>query len=264
MESKRAFTLIELLVVIAIISVLAAILFPVFATAREKARQTQCLSNLKQIANSELLYMQDNDGGIHSVIPGGWEGKAGQVGEPSMWMGVLQPYAKNTQIFRCPSAVAPTIDITYAGRVNTSVGMNSYLGWYFNYWHFYMWDKTTPNPRPVYESTIQYPAQTVLFCDGVDKPKNGAAARGYYIDPSCGKDLQYGLSTRHSDGTVMVMADGHAKWVKTVSALNQMALDTSANTYVEMTNYNAAGLIWDVDALNPYTQPGKYPSSCCR
>src|SRR5436190_9735580 len=135
MKKQRGFTLIELLVVIAIIAILAAILFPVFAQAREAARKTSCLSNMKQIGNAEVMYMQDYDGSIHELIPGGVANRAGLVGEPSMWMGCLQPYIKNTQVFRCSSSVIPQVDITFAGRTSCSIGMNSYLGMYFNYYN---------------------------------------------------------------------------------------------------------------------------------
>src|SRR5688500_13208608 len=86
---RKGFTLIELLVVIALIAILAAILFPVFAQAREKARSIPCLSNMKQIGLAENMYMQDHDGLIHELIPGGAASRACVNGEPSMWMGVL-------------------------------------------------------------------------------------------------------------------------------------------------------------------------------
>jgi prepilin-type N-terminal cleavage/methylation domain-containing protein len=99
-RSRRGFTLIELLVVIAIIAILAAILFPVFARARESARRSACLSNMKQIGLGLAMYMQDYD---QTFPPGGpkvWE--AGK-NVRNLLATQLQPYTKNDQIFRCPS-----------------------------------------------------------------------------------------------------------------------------------------------------------------
>jgi prepilin-type N-terminal cleavage/methylation domain-containing protein/prepilin-type processing-associated H-X9-DG protein len=101
-HSRRnsAFTLIELLVVIAIIAILAAILFPVFAQAREKARQASCLSNQKQLALGVLQYVQDYDEtfpyGLNKNMPGGWASDA-------LWTVAIQPYIKSVQVFACPS-----------------------------------------------------------------------------------------------------------------------------------------------------------------
>ena len=98
---RQAFTLIELLVVIAIIAILAAILFPVFAQARESARAISCLSNMKQIALSLQMYASDNDG-TYSNIYQGW-GMDTAYQEGWQWRNSIQPYTKNKGIMTCPS-----------------------------------------------------------------------------------------------------------------------------------------------------------------
>ncbi len=109
----RAFTLIELLVVIAIIAILAAILFPVFAQAREKARAASCVSNMKQIGLAALMYAQDYDEVFVGsyTYPNTW----GQC--PMLrWNDLIYPYMKNIQIFACPSTRRPLVDDN--GRLN--------------------------------------------------------------------------------------------------------------------------------------------------
>src|SRR5436305_7895257 len=99
---QRAFTLIELLVVIAIIAILAPILFPVFAQAREKARQSACLSNLNQIGTALMMYTQDYD----EAFPCNWYGSLWPTtpnGKAYKWMDAVFPYVKNEQVFTCPS-----------------------------------------------------------------------------------------------------------------------------------------------------------------
>jgi len=110
--TTSAFTLIELLVVIAIIAILAAILFPVFAKAREKARQTMCLSNEKQLGLAMMQYVQDFD----EVYPFGLLDKGpAVVGGGSMpgtgagWAGAISPYTKSTKVFSCPSDPTPSV-----------------------------------------------------------------------------------------------------------------------------------------------------------
>ena len=127
---RRGFTLIELLVVIAIIAILAAILFPVFARAREKARQTSCLSNLKQLALAVRMYVQDYDEVFPSsrVVPGcpfpdyGGSIPYMMIGERQLqgWPNLMQPYVKNQQLFWCPSddneSTNPEANVSYFWR----------------------------------------------------------------------------------------------------------------------------------------------------
>ena len=99
---RKGFTLIELLVVIAIIAILAAILFPVFAKAREKARQTSCLSNCKQLGMSFMMYVQDYDERYNY-----WNTDLGDASASAQpWWVVIQPYTKNAQIYVCPSVTS--------------------------------------------------------------------------------------------------------------------------------------------------------------
>src|SRR6266542_4827523 len=135
---RRGFTLIELLVVIAIIAILAAILFPVFAQAREKARETQCMSNSRNMGNAVLMYAQDYD---EAIVP--WYTYPEYAGEDRRlrtWTYKLQPYIKNggeltvdpTGIFKCPSytnekfvAAAEAVDCDGPG------GISPYLPYQF-------------------------------------------------------------------------------------------------------------------------------------
>ena len=105
---RRGFTLIELLVVIAIIAILAAILFPVFAQARDAARQTACLSNCKQLGTGLMMYAQDYDENYpsfsYATTPGGLKyGPRWAAWGFSNWVDALMPYVKNTKILSCPT-----------------------------------------------------------------------------------------------------------------------------------------------------------------
>ncbi len=271
-RKSHAFTLIELLVVIAIIAILAAILFPVFAQAKEAAKKTSCLSNSKQLILAELMYMGDNDGQIHELYPGGCTNQAGDIA-PYTWMGTLFQYTKNIQIYNCPDAPNQMKDLTFDARINVGLGMNSYLGYYYNYYDYFIVGGNgacpdtglgDPHPRPVGESNIQFPAETVFNVDAFNGTSaNGTTGRPAYVDPGYGLGRRYGISDRHSKRTNVNLLDGHSKSYTAFSLLNQMAIETSGNEYVIMTNYNAARVIWDVDAPNPHTNPDLYPSDCC-
>lgn len=122
---KRAFTLIELLVVIAIIAILAAILFPVFAKAREAARATTCRANLKQIVTACGMYTQDYD----EKVVASWDGYANAAGGSSYWMGFILPYTKNYQIYTCPSFSMITEPIPNNPQYSSYGHNHGNLGW---------------------------------------------------------------------------------------------------------------------------------------
>src|SRR6187401_2471405 len=130
---RRGFTLIELLVVIAIIAILAAILFPVFAQARAKARQSACLSNMKQLGTGLTMYAQDWDetlplndynGNGLAPLPGWRDPRAGDS-----WASGIYPYVKNLQIYVCPEAVPYPADksVPWRSPDNFEDGTVSYL-----------------------------------------------------------------------------------------------------------------------------------------
>ena len=139
MQRKNGFTLIELLVVIAIIAILAAILFPVFAQAREKARQSGCQSNLKQIGLAFKMYVQDYDERWPNAapIPCCTNGRLGSTGKDFGYNGwvsnALMPYTKNQQIYICPSLNANGFNDPYSnGGTDTTNGTEAF-SYAFNY-----------------------------------------------------------------------------------------------------------------------------------
>ncbi|MES2464188.1 MAG: prepilin-type N-terminal cleavage/methylation domain-containing protein [Armatimonadota bacterium] len=200
-RTPRGFTLIELLVVIAIIAILAAILFPVFAQAREKARQTACLSNSKQMALAIMQYTQDADESVPYAI---YRDGAGYI----TWDEALYPYTKSEGVYACPSHETPkklsngTYPVSYI--TNSGVMRANTAG------------TTTPYdlsrfPEPsstiaMVESNITSNYQTYLLCSG-GLPHSLATV----MDPaSHGKERI--AWKRHNEGANYVFLDGHAKW----------------------------------------------------
>lgn len=223
----EGFTLIELLVVIAVIAILAAILFPVFAQAREKARQAKCMSNLKQIGLASGMYREDWEEFLPFMrtLPGGDHSGFADTYSPA-WFVLVAPYipvkvkdydelnsAADYSIFHCPSMKGT--DISYAPNmslVNTAaagcirVGMN-------------------PTGNPIYAALytrIQKPSERVFIAE--TEPAGNGNLGMYAMNPS----LAYippdrgAFRTRHNDGANLLYFDGHVKWVKDEGAYAEL------------------------------------------
>ena len=221
--TRRGFTLIELLVVIAIIAILAAILFPVFAQAREKARQTSCLSNMKQIGTACLMYAQDYD----ERVPRNWYGSLGFEATTApgdkpdryKWMDALQPYVKNTQIFTCASAS----NLPYVPRTALKSGETTRKYGSYAYNRAYGGFDLNADPTPAGKSLASFdlPAETVWFAETVgggpydfdfrwpDTASNpvvtNTSPRKLALGPA-----EY-LIERHQGKTNVLWCDGHVK-----------------------------------------------------
>ncbi len=189
---KRAFTLIELLVVIAIIAILAAILFPVFAQAREAARKASCQSNLKQIGTSWQMYTQDYD----ETVPQNTWSNGGGAYHPVIAQARLQPYIKNTQVMRCPSDSAPW---TAADEPAWGGGMQNWTGSY----------ALNSNGSGTTLAAFNAPANFALGWDS-DYYFRTENMTGNFI----WKKNQGAFRSRHSDQLNVVYADGHVKTTK--------------------------------------------------
>ena len=209
LSSRRGFTLIELLVVIAIIAILAAILFPVFARAREKARQTSCLSNLKQIGLSWMMYAQDYDERAclqHEVGPG-----------RIVWATtILMPYTKNEQLWVCPSYSSPAIDPGNCNQDRHRTG----LGYNWGYSNAAGADRGWAGDFGWIGiqalGTLQRPAEFIVFGDSMCMgfgPYNGNPFAGWQVDNGFNQPGGVGYA-RHNEGLNVSFADGHGKWIK--------------------------------------------------
>ena len=267
-NSKRGFTLIELLVVIAIIAILAAILFPVFAQARAKARQASCLSNVKQLTLGMVMYSQDYDETFPQWNWGqqyaGGSGPGVEIWN-NLWVNAIYPYVKNGQVYGCPDD---------RGRLTP---LNSNVFWWTNLptndtnqWVNRGWVRELLNQKMSYGYNEPFnadgpslaradrPAQTLLLSDMITLFTGGPSAgypnkndatdrRHKYImrrvayanqcdgtwwggDQSVHQAAWDGSScTRHSGGANIGYMDGHAKWSKANQITDDLYYGDQAN-----------------------------------
>ena len=269
-KRNNAFTLIELLVVIAIIAILAAILFPVFAQAREKARSISCLSNMKQLGTGLMMYVQDYDETYPLGVQEDWNND---------WPVAVQPYVKNLGIFRCPDDG----DLTQAdwtkpwAGVPVSYATNGYLQDRGSGTHLFgligvsqAWMNNNTGQPGITMAVVNKPAETVLLSEKHNREarKNGGTgnlsgwgpggvisgvdwwdwtAPGNIPDGSRSATAAYpygrngAVSFKHNDFANFTFSDGHAKAMKPVATNPQNSTLTGAAKDAE----NASRNLWD-------------------
>lgn len=257
--SRRGFTLIELLVVIAIIAILAAILFPVFAKAREKARQISCASNEKQIGLAILQYVQDNDEKFPDGVSNNNTFLIGQG-----WAGQCSAYAKSVGLFKCPDDATGT---------TTNAGISYYpVSYAFNV-------NLSGGGATGSLASVGAPASTVMLCEvegvqapidrsdelvsGTVSPSTDGLPAGIFTTPNVGTasttakyytGVLYGQNPAtgggtynaatgiHTDGANYLAGDGHVKWLRgaAVSAGTNATLATDSQNGTQAAGTSAS------------------------
>jgi len=218
MTQDKAFSLIELLVVIAIVAIIAAILFPAFAQAREKARQAQCVSNERQLGLAFLQYVQDYD----ETFPAGAVGELSGL-EGDAWAGPVNAYAQNADVFRCPDDNGQTTPVVEAGKPYVLVPVS----------YGYNMNIVMPGGPRGALAALNAPAATVLLAevsqDYTDVSTTNEAGGGL-PEWFAGQPIVPHVSTmtsgtfaddgammatnRHQNGSNFLLADGHVKHLR--------------------------------------------------
>jgi prepilin-type N-terminal cleavage/methylation domain-containing protein/prepilin-type processing-associated H-X9-DG protein len=204
-SNRAAFTLIELLVVIAIIAILAAILFPVFSQAREKARAISCLSNMKQMATATMMYQQDYDEVLFFRASSATQIMRTPLPNSSnaaKWWNVVMPYVKSNQLFACPSDPLPTLSPDATGA---TVIKRSYIA--------------NTAPEELSDAAVTDPVETIVVTEkldhiGASSSPNTSSWIGAFNGEMSLNSAVNGVATWHQGGTNCSFFDGHAKWMR--------------------------------------------------
>jgi prepilin-type N-terminal cleavage/methylation domain-containing protein/prepilin-type processing-associated H-X9-DG protein len=208
---RVGFTLIELLVVIAIIAILAAILFPVFLVVKERAKQANCISNVKQLCEAHMQYMSDN----HGTTCPSYIFHPGTL--PGRWYELLYPYVRNVGVYQCPSKPKNKVE-------NCTIhGVALTLGYGWNFWFLTTRGTGMYNDSgisPLKDSEIMHPMKTIFLADSQATGQPYSYSQSDVINYS---PMSYWPAARHNGGANVAFCDGHSQWMlqraTTVAAL---------------------------------------------
>jgi prepilin-type N-terminal cleavage/methylation domain-containing protein/prepilin-type processing-associated H-X9-DG protein len=217
-RTHHGFTLVELLVVIAIIAILSSIMFPVFAQAREKARQAGCLSNVRQLSQAALMYAQDYDDRYIGYYAGS---DRKQLLYPYTRSGRNNTEAGGGQLWHCPSAKNAGVEASY--------GFNAVVNW-------------------VSLAQVTTPSDTVALCDAGINDDGKSILSTHVFPPSAMTFPSIGRpNPRHSEGVSVAFMDGHAKWMRmTMPLYPDVPGKWRGNQILDPTHPEYKDAMWDL------------------